>query len=123
MRRLFQRSGLGPRGERIAARRLRRQGYRILGRNLRLGRYELDLVARKGDTVAFVEVKTRAPDGLAPPEANVTPRKQRHIRSAAKVWLDRNDNGQTYYRFDVVTVVVHGKGRADVTHLPDAFRG
>lgn len=116
------RGGLGPRGERIAARFLRRNGYRILARNAVLGRYELDLIARKGDTVAFVEVKTRAPGGLADPEANVTPTKQRHIRAAAKAWASRHDDGATYYRFDVVSVVVHGKGRADVTHLPDAFR-
>ncbi|MEA3365196.1 MAG: YraN family protein, partial [Candidatus Hydrogenedentes bacterium] len=49
----------GQRGEDLATRFLRRQGYKILGRNVSFGPYELDIIAQSGDTVAFVEVKTR----------------------------------------------------------------
>ena len=63
----------GRMGERAAAEFLRRAGYEICALNWRSGRYELDIVARKGDFVHFVEVKTRRADGLTPPEAAVTP--------------------------------------------------
>ena len=73
----------GRMGERAAAEFLRRAGYEICALNWRSGRYELDIVARKGDFVHFVEVKTRRADGLTPPEAAVTPQKFRALTRAA----------------------------------------
>ena len=72
MIRWFRRLTLGQRGERFAARQLRRWGYRVLERNVRLGRYEIDIIAREGNTIAFVEVKTRRSADVASPEVNVT---------------------------------------------------
>lgn len=57
---LFSKQDIGKRGERIAARYLKKKGYRILGRNLHFGKNELDLVAKNKDFLAFVEVKTRS---------------------------------------------------------------
>ena len=73
----------GRAGERAAAEYLRRAGYEICALNWRSGRYALDIVARKGDFVHFVEVKTRRADGLTPPEAAVTPQKFRALTRAA----------------------------------------
>jgi putative endonuclease len=115
-------AALGPAGERLAARYLRLRGYRILARNLMAGPHELDIVARRGDTIAFVEVKTRLRDDAAAPEDSVGETKQRHIRNAARHYLAQHQQPDTYYRFDVVSVVWPERGKAAVTHFPDAFR-
>lgn len=112
---------LGQRGEDLAARHLKRSGYRILDRNVRLGRYEIDIIAREGDTVAFVEVKTRVSDAIADPEVNVTPDKQRRIRHAAHRYMDAQDDPTCYYRFDIVSVLIPEHGPPTVTLYRDAF--
>ena len=80
---------LGQRGEDAAARYLKRQGYRILERNRVLGRNEIDIIALEGDTIAFVEVRTRKSKSGVLPEDTVGPAKQRQIRRAAKRYIDR----------------------------------
>ncbi len=113
---------LGRRGEDLAVRALRRAGYRILDRNAQLGRYEIDIVAREGDTTAFVEVKTRRSDDPVPPEENVHHEKRRHIRAAAHVYIQRENDPAMYYRFDIVAVIVPETGKPSVTIYRDAFR-
>ena len=112
---------LGQQGEDIAARFLKKSGFTILERNVILGRYEIDIIAQEGDTVAFVEVKTRKSDAFAPPEVNVTRKKQIHIRKAAHRYIDKHDDGETYYRFDIVTVVL-GDSKPRVTLFRNAFQ-
>lgn len=118
----FRRAPLGRRGERIAARRLRRWGYVILEKNAKIGPYEIDIIAREGDTVAFVEVKTRRAADLAAPEENVTRTKQRHIRAAARRYIGRHGDPDCYYRFDIVSVVLPERGKPAVTLYRDAFQ-
>ena len=118
---LFKPRPLGAQGERIAARFLRRQGYRITGRNVHTGRYEIDIVAEEGDTLVFVEVKTRRSAEFAAPEANITYQKRQHLRRAAKYYLATHDLHDRYCRFDVVTVVVPQSGRPQVTLYRNAF--
>ncbi|MFA6241420.1 MAG: YraN family protein [Candidatus Hydrogenedentales bacterium] len=112
---------LGGQGEDLAAKHLKREGYVILDRNVEVGRYELDIIAMEDDTVAFVEVKTRRDDGYAAPEDNITPSKQRHIRSAAHRWLNEHEKTDVYYRFDVVTVVLPESGEARIVLYRNAF--
>ncbi|MGI6460046.1 MAG: YraN family protein [Candidatus Hydrogenedentales bacterium] len=112
---------LGRRGEDLAARFLRRQGYSILGRNVCFGRYEIDIIAETEDTVAFVEVKTRSSDDLVDPEENVGYLKQRHIRRAAWQYIDKRDDPDLYYRFDVIAVLIPENGKPNIRHIPDAF--
>lgn len=112
---------LGAQGEDLAVRLLKQEGFIILGRNVEVGRYELDIIAREDDTIAFVEVKTRRDDGYAAPEANITPQKQRHIRSAAHRWLSDNEPEDVYFRFDVVTVVLPESGEPELLLIRDAF--
>ena len=114
---------LGTRGERLAAKALRRAGFKILARNARLGRYEIDLIAREGDTTAFVEVKTRRTGEPVRPEDNVGPAKRRHIQTAARIYADRENDPEMYYRFDIVAVVLPEHGKPQIEILRDAFDG
>ncbi len=75
------------RGERRVARYYRLRGYRILGANVHVGGYELDLIVRRGRTLIFVEVKERATDAYGGPVAAVGPEKRRRVRHAARAWL------------------------------------
>jgi putative endonuclease len=115
----------GARGERIAARTLRRAGYRILGRNLRTRFGEIDLVAETGDgqTVVVVEVKTSVdPDDAWPPEQRVDPRKQKRLVALAAQLLRAKGWTGRPVRFDIVGVRLRrGRGKTEVLHWPGAF--
>ncbi|MDD5349773.1 MAG: YraN family protein [Chthoniobacteraceae bacterium] len=101
---------LGRRGERIAARHLRRLGYKVLYRNYRAPNGgEVDIVCRDRDTLVFVEVKTRTSDAFGAPAEAVTPSKQRLIARGALAWLRLLGNPDIYYRFDIVEIRVTGK--------------
>ena len=93
---------LGDRGERAAARYLRRQGFRILVRGYQTPRCEIDLIARDGATLVFIEVKTRRSG--APAEA-VTPEKQRRLTLAALQFLKEHGLLEQPARFDVVAII------------------
>ncbi len=112
---------IGQRGEDLAVRHLRKAGYRILDRNVHLGRFEIDVIAQEGDTIAFVEVKTRVDDDIASPEENVHRRKRQHIRSAAHHYLARFQQSDRYYRYDLVSVLFPLSGKPQVTLYRDAF--
>ena len=124
---LTERRRLGNRGERAAARYLRRHGYRILERNfVRLGA-EIDLIAKKGDIIAFVEVKTRMREHQSQkeprPASAVTPEKQRKIIAAAQCYFPAMETG-VRYRFDVIEVYYSEKSKhkaEQIVHLPNAF--
>jgi putative endonuclease len=111
---------LGRWGEEVAARHLERVGCRVLDRNWRAGRLEIDLVVRDGATIAFVEVKTRRPGPQHPAEA-VDRRKRARLRKAAARWIATHPERALEYRFDVVSVNVGADGRGRVRHDPDAF--
>ena len=119
--RLFSRS-LAEQGERLAAKHLKRHGYKILARNLWLGTNEIDVVAQCEDTVAFVEVKTRRSDAVEDPAANVDHAKQRAISKAARMYIAQRDDPTLYYRFDIVAVVLPEGGVPTITWYKDAFR-
>lgn len=107
---------LGQRGERLAAQHLEQLGYALVasnftlpvGRNLRgaLVHAEIDLVAYDGATLCFIEVKTRASDWFAAPEANVGLRKQRQISRAARRYRRMFGLLSEPYRYDVVSIVL-----------------
>lgn len=112
---------LGTRGERIAARSLKRSGYRIVVRNYRCPAGEVDLIAVDGDTVVFVEVKTRRSSETAYPEVNVTHHKRRQLTRVAKFYLAAQEAQHAPCRFDVVSVVHDGRGEPSVEHFINAF--
>jgi len=110
---------LGDRGEREAARYLRQQGFRILVRGYKTPRGEVDLIARDGDTVVFIEVKTRRHG--TPAEA-VTPEKQRRLTLAALEFLKQHRLLEQRSRFDVVAIVWPDQHRLPtVEHIRGAF--
>jgi putative endonuclease len=109
----------GDRGERAAARYVRREGLRILARGYDTLWGEIDLVARDGEVLVFIEVKTRRSG--TPAEA-VTPEKQRRLTLAALHFLRRRNLLEARSRFDVVAVVWADDGRPpEIEHIRDAF--
>lgn len=111
---------IGQRGESIAADYLTRAGLRILARNYRSGRGELDIVAMDGATIVFVEVKTRCSDAFGAPEQAVTVAKQRQLVMLANRYLYRERRIGAPCRFDVVAVEFRD-GRCTIRHIPNAF--
>jgi putative endonuclease len=110
---------LGDRGERAAARYLRRKGLRIITRGYRTRLGEIDLIARDGETLVFVEVKSRR-QGV-PAEA-VTPEKQRRITLAALHFLRKHGLLDVRSRFDIVAIVwPDERGEPQIEHIPNAF--
>ena len=107
---------LGKLGEQYAAAYLEQIGYRLVaanftlpvGRNLRgaVVNAELDLIAYDQSTLCFIEVKTRASDWFAPPQANIDLRKRRQIARAARAYRELFELDDHPHRFDVVTVVL-----------------
>lgn len=110
-------------GEDVAADWLRKQGYRILGRNVRPDRRdELDIIAGKGDWLAFVEVKTRKSAGFARPFTAVDRRKKHALNRAAAAYLRQVGYPSLLYRFDVIEVVGQpGGAEPRVNHIENAF--
>ena len=111
---------LGRRGERAAEKHLRRNGYRIVARNFRAAGAEIDLVAIDGDTLVFVEVKTRRSRAAGAPEEAVDERKQKRMRRAAEVFARRYRADEIEMRFDIVAVDASGK-RLEIELLRNAF--
>ena len=114
------RQALGELGELIAARWLQRQGWTIVARRFRSGHRDLDLVARRADEVAFVEVKARRSLGAADPVEAVGWRKRRELVRSATVWIDRHGRPGEAYRFDVIGVLVEAR-RVRIRHVEHAF--
>ena len=120
-------SSLGKLGEDYAAAYLDQLGYRLVaanftlpvGRNLRgaVVNAEIDLVAYDGDTLCFIEVKTRASDWFVPPQVNVDLRKRRQITRAARVYRQMFGIEDEPHRYDVVTVVLNDASTPEIKLL------
>ena len=110
---------LGQTGEERAANYLTEKGYRILWRNWKAGRLEIDIIAETDRFIVFAEVKTRSEDYLVKPSDAVTPEKQRSIIFAAETFLKRY-NVDKESRFDIITVIKNGKVY-QIEHIEDAF--
>lgn len=112
---------LGARGERAAARFLRRKGLRIIERNWRCNGGEVDLIARDGHWLVFVEVKTRRGEFVRP-EEQVHSFKETRLRHAADVYLARYRGDPPPARFDVVAVLwPEGARHPEIRHEERAF--
>lgn len=114
---------LGAWGEERAARYLRLHGYRILERNFRCRQGEIDVIARKGSFIVFVEVKLRKNADHGEAREFVTWSKQRRVICAAELWLVKN-SCELQPRFDVIEIYApEGTGtlRPTIRHLENAF--
>ena len=105
-------------GEQIAVEKLIKEGYAIVERNWRLGHFEIDIVASKGNRIVFVEVKTRADDGSDPLEA-IDQRKIRHMASSANAYMQATHIGLEA-QFDIIGITVGPDGYS-IEHIEDAF--
>ena len=114
------RQELGRIAEDHAGRYLRSKGYRILERNYRTPRGEIDIIAEHRDSLVFVEVKSRTSTEDFDPRDSVTPGKQHHIMLAATAYLRNRDRAT---RFDVVEVSITPEGRVEkIDVIEDAFK-
>lgn len=123
--RLLGRPGdTGEWGEAIAARELERRGWKILGRRVRVGPHdEIDLLARDGDVLVFVEVKTRSSEDFGRPFASVDRRKRHALSRAAIRYLKKVAREPVYFRFDVVEVIGRqGEGSPVTRLITNAFQ-
>lgn len=113
---------LGRRSEALAAELLEAAGWRILARNFRYRRKEIDLIARRGGVVAFVEVKARAGPAFGHPLEAVAAAKRREIETVARAWVARFGRPGDTYRFDTVAVVWEKGKPPRFQHVEDAWR-
>lgn len=102
---------LGKRGEDLAAEKLAALGYVIIARNYRCAQGEIDLIARQGDTLVFVEVRTRRGPAFGSPEESITARKQAHLIAAAQNYTQANNVRDEPWRIDVVAVELAQNGK------------
>lgn len=100
----------------MAARLLKRKGYRILARNFRVRGGEVDLVCRDRDCLVFVEVKTRTAGGLGHPEDAVQRAKQQRLLRAANLYLAQLPQPPAEFRLDVVSIEHFPDGRTNIVH-------
>ena len=110
-----QKRGLA--GEEKAIRYLQSRGWDVVAHRFRAGRMEVDIVARRGALVAFVEVKVRRGAGFGSPLEAVTGAKRRELVKAARVWVDRFGRPSDIYRFDCIALTGN-----TLEHVEDAFR-
>lgn len=116
----IERQYFGREGEVVAERWLRRRGWRVLHRRFRSGHRDIDLIAERDGTVAFVEVKARHGGWFGGPVEAVNWKKRRELARSASVWIDRHGRAGESYRFDVIGVLVD-EGRVRVRHVENAF--
>jgi putative endonuclease len=112
---------LGESGEDLACAALERRGYAILERRYRTRVGEIDIVARDGDVLVFVEVKTRRTVRYGHPAEAVTPEKRRRVALMAADYLARRRPRASACRFDVVAVTIGVDGPPRVEVIPGAF--
>jgi putative endonuclease len=114
-------ASFGARGEELAAAFLLKNGLKIIEQNFRCKGGEIDIVARDGGTLVFVEVKTRKTLAYGVPQLAVTPFKQRQISKAALTWLARNRKTDAPARFDVIAILMQSDYSHTIEHIKDAF--
>jgi len=109
----------GQAGEEIARSYLQQKGYHIVASNWRFKKYEIDIIARKGNTMIFAEVKMRANNAFGEPEEFVSKYKQRYLIAAAHHYLtEKNMDAES--RFDVIAITGQEPDHR-ILHLEDAF--
>ena len=110
----------GKKAEDLAAEYLQKNGYKILERNFRSQKAEIDIIAEKDDLLAIIEVKARSTDAFILPQEAVNKKKIRLIISAANKYLEISDRNNEV-RFDIISVLPDETGNLKIEHITDAF--
>jgi putative endonuclease len=108
------------RAEDMACEHLRSLGFEVIARNVRVGRLEIDVIARRARLIVFCEVRSRSSTWLMTPAQSIDPAKVQRIRSAAAQWLRDAQLGAVQVRFDVASVTFDVPG-GRLNHLEGAF--
>lgn len=111
---------LGKEAENLAAEYLVKKGYKILVRNFRFKKNEIDIIAEKADQIIIVEVKARSTDFFILPQEAVTKSKIKSIVSAANHFMEEFNKDQEV-RFDIISVLPDKQGNLAIEHIEDAF--
>ncbi|KPK89354.1 hypothetical protein AMJ80_09930 [bacterium SM23_31] len=111
----------GNRGEKLACKYIKKHAMKILETNYRALRGEIDIIAQEDCRIVFIEVKTNNAGSGVPPELRVNPAKQRQIGKIAQAYLQKTGKYGIDCRFDVIGVILHDKGKHEITHIRDAF--
>ncbi|HWP81889.1 MAG TPA: YraN family protein [Bacteroidota bacterium] len=111
---------VGERAETLAKDFLERAGIRIIERNYRFERGEIDLIGEDGEELVFIEVKARWSKAFGDPEDAITPQKEDQIKKTAEGYLVEHGIEDRAVRFDVVAITFEGKTR-NIRHIKDAF--
>ncbi len=116
------RKELGVKGEKLAAKFLRRRGYKIIQRNYRCKLGEIDIIAERDGTIVFVEVRTRQTEEFGPPQYSITAAKRNQISRVALCYIrEKNLVGQSC-RFDAIAITFSpGSRRPEIEHIENAF--
>ena len=112
----------GLQGELAARRLLEAKGWTIEAHRFRVGRHDLDLVARQGTLVAFIEVKTRSSQRFGAPPESIGWRKRQVLERLALIWRVRFGRADDRYRFDVAAVGWDRRTFPQIDHIEDAWR-
>ena len=111
---------IGLQGEKLAGTYLAKKGYRIVVKNWRHGRGEVDLIAEYQGILVFVEVKTRSSTSYGQPDEFVGPKKVQMLAAAACAYIE-HINYQGEIRFDILSVILPPFDDPQISHIPDAF--
>ena len=111
---------IGILGEGVAEKYLQQNGYTILEKNYYYNHGEIDIVAKDGNVLVFVEVKSRKTDQFGKPEESVTPKKQELLRRTAEGYVSSKNVGEMECRFDVVSVIMKN-GKTECELLKNCF--
>lgn len=117
----MDRATLGRLGEDAVAAFLRERGFSILGRNVRVGRLELDIIARRNRLVIVCEVRTRSTEAFGSAVESITPAKVRRVRRATAQWLGTQSLGSVDLRFDAAGVLVQNGEVSSIDYYEEAF--
>ncbi len=109
IRNILKKNDIGKTGEDAAADYVKVKGMRILHRNWRHGRLELDMICEDGETIVFVEVKTRKVHGITSPVEGISKHKRATLLRAAKTWLTTHNAWHRPCRFDVIGILYDAK--------------
>ncbi len=118
---MARKDDLGRRGEDLAARFLEDAGYQLVGRNWRCRQGEIDIIARNGDTLVFVEVKTRSSLAYGHPFEAITNVKLARLRGLAGAWCAEHAPAATRIRLDAIAVVAPRGRQPEIDHLLGVF--
>ncbi|MDR2587437.1 MAG: YraN family protein [Coriobacteriales bacterium] len=116
-----QRKQLGAQGEEVVCTFLKDRGVNIIERNWRCQAGEADVIAREGEDLVFIEIKTRSSEASGFPEEAVTLKKRRRYEKIAMEYLFSHDLPSARVRFDVVALLLSGDGKAFLRHHRDAY--